>query len=204
MGKKRSNISYNDSEEIKEAISLLPHLMNKTRSEMIGFFVLIYALSIHNINNYFDLVYLIVRVYLDNCCFNRPFDDQSGIRVKLETDAKLYVQASIRSLKTELAWSYILDFENEANPFLERKYAIEKWKHLSVIDVEESGEVLKLAEQFVNKGIKGKDALHVACAVVADCAYFLTTDIIVLKKLNAVNEITVINPVDFVNKIEEL
>jgi hypothetical protein len=71
-----------------------------------------------------------MRVYLDNCCFNRPFDNQAGIRVKLETDAKLHVQLMIKEQKLELAWSYILDFENEANPFEERKDTINKWRRL--------------------------------------------------------------------------
>ena len=31
-------------------------------------------------------------IYLDNCIFNRLFDDQSSIRIKLETEAKLYIQ----------------------------------------------------------------------------------------------------------------
>jgi hypothetical protein len=30
-----------------------------------------------------------IRVYLDNCCFNRPFDEQSNIQIKLETEAKV-------------------------------------------------------------------------------------------------------------------
>ncbi len=38
-----------------------------------------------------------MRIYLDNCCFNRPFDDQSQVRVLLETEAKLVVQDRIRS-----------------------------------------------------------------------------------------------------------
>ncbi|MFN0197095.1 MAG: PIN domain protein, partial [Planctomycetaceae bacterium] len=33
-----------------------------------------------------------MRIYLDNCCFNRPFDDQRQIRVRLETEAKLCIQ----------------------------------------------------------------------------------------------------------------
>lgn len=32
-----------------------------------------------------------MRLYLDNCCFNRPYDDQSQVRVQLETLAKLHV-----------------------------------------------------------------------------------------------------------------
>ncbi len=26
-------------------------------------------------------------IYLDNCCFNRPFDDQKQIRIHIETEA---------------------------------------------------------------------------------------------------------------------
>ena len=33
-----------------------------------------------------------MRVYLDNCCYNRPFDEQTQLKVRLETEAKLRVQ----------------------------------------------------------------------------------------------------------------
>ena len=65
-----------------------------------------------------------MRVYLDNCCFNRPFDDQRQTRVRLEAEAKLCIQEHIREGTLELAWSYILDFENTANPFKERRTTI--------------------------------------------------------------------------------
>ena len=38
-----------------------------------------------------------IRLYLDLCCFNRPFDDQSQTRVRLETEAKLALQEHVRS-----------------------------------------------------------------------------------------------------------
>lgn len=69
-----------------------------------------------------------MRIYLDNCCFNRPFDDQKQIRIRLETEAKLNIQERILQKTIELAWSYILDFENEANPFEQRRLAISLWK----------------------------------------------------------------------------
>ena len=33
-----------------------------------------------------------MKVYLDLCCFNRPFDDQSSLAVYIETQAKLGIQ----------------------------------------------------------------------------------------------------------------
>jgi hypothetical protein len=58
-----------------------------------------------------------VRVYLDNCCLNRPFDDQRQMRVRLEAEATLCIQEHSRRGTLELVWSYMLDFENAANPF---------------------------------------------------------------------------------------
>ena len=40
-----------------------------------------------------------MRVYLDNCCFNRPFDYPSSLVVRMETEAKLQVQEQIRQRK---------------------------------------------------------------------------------------------------------
>lgn len=37
-----------------------------------------------------------MRIYLDNCCYNRPYDDQENINVFLETQCKLYIQNLIK------------------------------------------------------------------------------------------------------------
>jgi hypothetical protein len=57
-----------------------------------------------------------MRIYLDHCAYNRPFDDQGNIKNQLETTAKLYIQNQIRKGKYDLVWSYMSDFENESNP----------------------------------------------------------------------------------------
>jgi hypothetical protein len=51
-----------------------------------------------------------MRIYLDLCVYNRPFDDQSMIRVKLEAEAVMYIQTKIVNKEIELAWSYIIDY----------------------------------------------------------------------------------------------
>lgn len=50
-----------------------------------------------------------MRVYLDNCCFNRPYDDQAFLTIRLETEAKLAIQEKIKAGQLSLGWSYILD-----------------------------------------------------------------------------------------------
>ena len=141
-----------------------------------------------------------MKIYLDNCCFNRPFDDQKQLRIKLETEAKLDIQERIVQGKLELAWSYILDFENEANPFEQRKFAIKDWKVHACVDADETKEILGTAERFERMGVRSKDALHLACAVAMKCEYFLTTDDQLVKKASGVTEIKVTDPISFVRE----
>jgi predicted nucleic acid-binding protein len=120
--------------------------------------------------------------------------------IQLETEAKLFVQQAILLNKFELVWSYILDYENTANPYFNRKHAIAKWRKVAKIDVDASDSVLKCGKEIMQKGIKKKDALHLACAIEAKCDYFLTTD----KKLlrTTFDEIIVVNPIDFIKILE--
>lgn len=57
-----------------------------------------------------------IKIYLDNCCFNRPYDDQNLLSIFLETQAKLSIQEYVRTEKLSLIWSAILDYENSRNP----------------------------------------------------------------------------------------
>ena len=139
-----------------------------------------------------------MRIYLDNCCFNRPFDDQGQARVRIEAEAKLEIQGRILRAELDLVWSYIIDFENQANPFDERRIAIEQWRSRAVTDVDESPGILGKATEFVRMGLRPKDALHLACAAEAKCDVFLTTDDHMLRVGKGQTMVRVMNPVDFV------
>ena len=139
-----------------------------------------------------------MRVYLDNCCFNRPFDDQSLLSIRLETEAKLDIQEKIKSGNLSLGWSYILDFENNANPFLERRVEIQRWKELADSFVNEISEILSKMNDLTSIGLKPLDALHVACAISLQCEYFLTTDKGILKKTTEILQIKIINPINLI------
>lgn len=112
-----------------------------------------------------------MKLYLDLCCFNRPFDDQSSPKVRLETEAKLEIQEQVRSGQVELVWSYILEFENSRNPNWNNKQSIKAWE---------------------------KIALHLACAKIADCDYFLATDQGILSKRVKFPEIKILNPIEYI------
>ncbi|MCD8348914.1 MAG: PIN domain-containing protein [Lachnospiraceae bacterium] len=145
-----------------------------------------------------------MKIYLDNCCYNRPYDDQSQMRISLETQAKLYVQEMIKNNELELVTSYVLQYENSENPYEIRQKAMSEFirsysnEH---IDYDRSEEVSKKAKNIMNTGVKTKDAHHVACAILASCDYFLTTDKRLLKYVT--DEIKIMNPIDFIDNLEE-
>lgn len=142
------------------------------------------------------------RIYLDNCCFNRPYDDQSNLKIELETRAKLRIQEMIVAGRLELVSSYILEYENDDNPYVERRFAIENFLGLAATNINESEDVLNIANAAKNTGLKTKDALHVACAIMAKCDYLVTTDSRFMKYTDS--RIKMISPIEFVIEVEGL
>ena len=143
-----------------------------------------------------------MRLYLDNCCFNRPFDDQTQLKISLESQAKIAVQHMILTGIHTLAWSYMLEYENVQNPFEIRKDSIIKWKEIAEVNVVENENILVRAESLLKQGIKVKDAIHISCAVECGCDYFLTTDAGILKK--HIDIIKIRNPIEFISELEGL
>ncbi len=143
-----------------------------------------------------------MKLYLDLCCFNRPFDDQTQLLVRLQTEAKLAIQESIRNGNHTLVWSGILDLENADNPDSERRAAIAEWKTLAGVDVVTTAVVEQLASTLACNGRKPMDALHVASAMEAGAGYFLTTDKQILRKMKSDQRIKVLDPVDFIRESE--
>jgi len=139
-----------------------------------------------------------LKIYLDNCCFNRPYDDQSNLLVLLETEAKLYIQTLIFEEKLSLVWSFVMDYENNQNPFEERKRNISGWKSLSLIDCDLCGEITESAKNLMALGLRQKDASHIACALYSKADCFITTDKKILNK--SVSGLHIINPIDFVRR----
>ena len=140
-----------------------------------------------------------LKIYLDTCCFNRPYDDQTIIKNSLEAQAKLHIQSLIREGRLHLITSYILLYENSKNPFVMRKSAISDFvKQYSrlYISSDKAATIQERAATIIKTGIKAKDALHVACAIEAGCRYLLSTDSRLLTYKH--ESICLLNPIDFV------
>jgi len=71
------------------------------------------------------------KIYLDMCCFNRPYDDQMQLRIQFESTAKLTIQSLIVKGYINFVWSYVLEFENAKNPFMEKQSTILAFKQFA-------------------------------------------------------------------------
>lgn len=139
-------------------------------------------------------------IYLDNCCFNRPYDDQTHANIYLETQAKLYIQEAILTGKYQLAWSYMLQYENDQNPYINHKLEIAKWKHIASCLIAPSSEIVDLAKRFQLLGLRAKDTLHCACAISVKADAFITTDKQLIKIGQKITGLNIISPLTFIQE----
>jgi predicted nucleic acid-binding protein len=136
-------------------------------------------------------------IYLDLCCFNRPFDEQRQTRVQIESQAKLHIQALVVQSKVQLVWSYVLDYENSLNPIASRRQSIQLWRAIAHVHIAGDAALLASADALTqSQGLKSFDALHIACALSARAQFFVTTDDFILKKMKLNRAIQVVNPVE--------
>ena len=93
-----------------------------------------------------------MKIYLDNCCFNRPYDDQTQIRISLETQAKLYIQDLVKNKKLDLVTSYILWYENSQNPYETKRMAISEFMEgnsAEYVDIDKTDIIKSKAEEIM-------------------------------------------------------
>jgi predicted nucleic acid-binding protein len=116
------------------------------------------------------------RIYLDVCCLSRPFDDQSQLRVHLETEA---VMAILQQCEENL-WTLIdsAALYAEISQFLdpEKQQQIQVALNLATIRVVNSPLLQARIVELANTGFSFYDAAHIASAEKARADVFLSTD----------------------------
>jgi predicted nucleic acid-binding protein len=144
-----------------------------------------------------------MRIYLDNCSLQRPLDDRSQLRIRLEAEAILAILALCADGEVEIVSSEVLQIEIAKNPYPQRKaYASEilKWASL-VIEVDES--IVQRAKSLEYLGFKGMDALHIAAAEAEHVDYFCSCDDRLINRTKRVTdiEVKVVTPLELVEEI---
>jgi predicted nucleic acid-binding protein len=117
-----------------------------------------------------------MKLYLDVCCLNRPFDDQSQTRVRLEAEAVLSILELAESDELEIVGSDIICDELSQMPDSERREKVEWLLTLASSQIAMTSAIEQRATELQKWNIAPLDALHLASAENARADYFLTTD----------------------------
>ncbi len=139
-------------------------------------------------------------IYLDMCCFKRPFDDQRQPRIRREAEAVTIIIEQAERVRLALIRSPALLIENDANPREDPPLAAALWIDHATVEVAHSPEVERRAMELSALGFAPLDSLHVSYAEAAGARALLTCDdgLVGLGRQHAgLLRTTIKNPVDF-------
>jgi len=140
-------------------------------------------------------------IYLDVCAISRPFDEQSLLRVKLETEAVNLILFKVKESRYNLLVSPVHEKEIEAipDPFerIELQMLLDSMGKRITVDLNKTH---ARAEYLVTLGFGIADAAHVAFAEQAKAPFISCDDRLVKKCLNFKIGTWCGNPVVFCEK----
>ena len=123
-----------------------------------------------------------IKLYIDLCVYNRPFDDQHQPRIAFESHIFLFLMRKVPEGELTTINSFTLEFENSRNPLRERRGKVADLLSLASEYVHYDKHIEERAYQLEQSGLPGIDALHIACAEAAKASYFVTCDDVLIKK----------------------
>ena len=145
-----------------------------------------------------------MRIYLDVCCLNRPFDDLSQDRVRLESEAVLTVLSRCQSGKWNLIGSEAILLEIRKMPDTERRDKVLFLSSITSSFITVDIHIEKRGMEIEKMGIRSFDAMHIACAEKANADILLTTDDDLLRKIRLNRDrikVRIENPINWLAEV---
>lgn len=146
-----------------------------------------------------------MRIYLDNCCLGRLFDEDPQPRIMLEAEAMTIILDGIRTGKLTWVGSNVLKEECSRNPNAEGRRRVYALLEFAAIHVELDSSDVKRADRLRQAGFSLSDALHLVAAAKGKCDVLLTTDDSLLRRARRLGHgqlgVVVDNPIDWLRKV---
>ena len=142
----------------------------------------------------------VLKIYLDNCCYNRPFDVLTQERLRLESEAIVSIVKLAESNQIRILGSKFIEMEMNNNRNELKKMKSQNLYQIIHEDIPLTLEVEARSEKIMNSSnIRLFDSLHIAIAESAGVDILLTTDD-KLEKLasNLDLKLRAMNPLKFV------
>lgn len=145
-----------------------------------------------------------MKLYLDVCCLNRPFDDQTQTRIHLEAEAVLSIIQSVEDNEWQWISSDAVAYEISKAPNEERQERLWALESRSTTRLELTDSILQQTARLLHLGFTTYDALHLTFAESTNVDVFLTTDDKLLKRAQRYREeikIAVVNPLSWLQEV---
>jgi len=118
-----------------------------------------------------------LKLYLDGCCLNRPFDDITQDKLRFECEAVLAILKSCEEGIWDVVRSDVLDDEIERTTDLVKKLKLIMMCSSTSVRLTLDNEMVKRARELqATADLNSYDALHLACAEQSEADILLTTD----------------------------
>lgn len=128
-----------------------------------------------------------MRIYLDNCCLQRPLDDQTHPRIRVETEAVFSILAAVQAKEISLLGSEALRYEIGRIPDETRRIEVLAVLSLASENLLISDAVENLALRYEQQGLGAIDAIHLALASTTKADFFCTCDDRLARKAQAIS-----------------
>jgi predicted nucleic acid-binding protein len=144
-----------------------------------------------------------MKIYLDSCCYNRPFDDQSQDIIALESSAILSIINKCYSSENDvILGSDILDEEFSYMVDTIKKQKVLNLYKIIALKIKLNDYIKTRANEFFDSGIGSFDALHLASAEYAKADIFLTTDKKLISRSRQLNlDFKIMNPLTCIAEV---
>jgi predicted nucleic acid-binding protein len=142
-----------------------------------------------------------MKIYLDACCFNRPFDEQRSDRIIFETNAIILIFRRIDSGELDLMGSDVLVDEIEQTPLIKKRLKLFELLNKVNLYIALNNDIINRGKELEMYKLKPHDALHIASAEFGNADIFLTVDDNILNKYNNNPDffhVKITNPFNFV------
>jgi predicted nucleic acid-binding protein len=142
-----------------------------------------------------------LKIYLDLCVYNRPFDYQGQERVALETSAFIYLLEKIEKGSHVLIASEALIYENNKSPDEQRKVRVASYFSLAQEFVGVVYSDVERVSFLKESGFTDIDALHIALAEKSRADYFVTCDDDIIKLYKSHKDLVKVNIVSLIELV---
>ena len=143
-----------------------------------------------------------MKIYMDACSYNRPFDSQEQDRVHLEAEAILSILNHCGSNGWTLVSSNVIDLEVSNIKSVSKREKVIELCSIASEKVTVNSKIEQRAIEIQQVGIKPFDSFHIALAESAEADILLTTDDKLIKLSRKIQlDVKVENPLNWFTEV---